>query len=88
PNKPIYPEKPKDKTPPNKPDHSNKVRPTPPDEPSKVDKVDQSKDNKTKPENPLKELPKTGMKIITSWITWVFIGILGLYLILRKRFNS
>ncbi|HHX0181085.1 TPA: Cna B-type domain-containing protein, partial [Staphylococcus aureus] len=40
------------------------------------------------PENPLKELPKTGMKIITSWITWVFIGILGLYLILRKRFNS
>ena len=42
------------------------------------------KDNKTKPENPLKELPKTGMKIITSWITWVFIGILGLYLILRK----
>ncbi|MGT2341186.1 hypothetical protein ACVPOQ_08105 [Staphylococcus aureus] len=25
------------------------------------------------------------MKIITSWITWVFIGILGLYLILRKR---
>ncbi|MEN0511350.1 Cna B-type domain-containing protein [Staphylococcus aureus] len=88
PNKPIYPEKPKDKTPPNKPDHSNKVRPTPPDEPSKVDKVDQPKDNKTKPENPLKELPKTGMKIITSWITWVFIGILGLYLILRKRFNS
>ncbi|WP_148114171.1 Cna B-type domain-containing protein, partial [Staphylococcus aureus] len=88
PNKPIYPEKPKDKTPPNKPDHSNKVKPTPPDEPSKVDKVDQPKDNKTKPENPLKELPKTGMKIITSWITWVFIGILGLYLILRKRFNS
>ncbi|WP_238990550.1 Cna B-type domain-containing protein, partial [Staphylococcus aureus] len=88
PNKPIYPEKPKDKTPPTKPDHSNKVKPTPPDEPSKVDKVDQPKDNKTKPENPLKELPKTGMKIITSWITWVFIGILGLYLILRKRFNS
>ncbi|GAB5832326.1 hypothetical protein JMUB7528_28600 [Staphylococcus aureus] len=26
---------------------------------------DRSKDNKTKPENPLKELPKTGMKIIT-----------------------
>ncbi|HCD6459126.1 TPA: LPXTG cell wall anchor domain-containing protein, partial [Staphylococcus aureus] len=77
PNKPIYPEKPKDKTP-----------PTPPDKPSKVDKDDQPKDNKTKPENPLKELPKTGMKIITSWITWVFIGILGLYLILRKRFNS
>ncbi|MBO2757537.1 Cna B-type domain-containing protein [Staphylococcus aureus] len=88
PNKPIYPEKPKDKTPPTKPDHSNKVKPTPPDKPSKVDKADQSKDNKTKPENPLKELPKTGMKIITSWITWVFIGILGLYLILRKRFNS
>ncbi len=88
PNKPIYPEKPKDKTPPTKPDHSNKVKPTPPDKPSKVDKDDQPKDNKTKPENPLKELPKTGMKIITSWITWVFIGILGLYLILRKRFNS
>ncbi len=88
PNKPIYPEKPKDKTPPTKPDHSNKVKPTLPDEPSKVDKDDQPKDNKTKPENPLKELPKTGMKIITSWITWVFIGILGLYLILRKRFNS
>ncbi|MCD0913296.1 Cna B-type domain-containing protein, partial [Staphylococcus aureus] len=80
PNKPIYPEKPKDKTPPTKPDHSNKVKPTLPDEPSKVDKDDQPKDNKTKPENPLKELPKTGMKIITSWITWVFIGILGLYL--------
>ncbi|MBU7116035.1 Cna B-type domain-containing protein [Staphylococcus aureus] len=88
PNKPIYPEKPKDKTPPTKPDHSNKVKPTLPDKPSKVDKDDQPKDNKTKPENPLKELPKTGMKIITSWITWVFIGILGLYLILRKRFNS
>ena len=30
PNKPIYPEKPKDKTtPPTKPDHSNKVKPTP-----------------------------------------------------------
>ncbi|MBS3555731.1 LPXTG cell wall anchor domain-containing protein [Staphylococcus aureus] len=53
-----------------------------------MDKDDQPKDNKTKPENPLKELPKTGMKIITSWITWVFIGILGLYLFLRKRFNS
>ncbi|WP_421152068.1 hypothetical protein, partial [Staphylococcus aureus] len=68
--------------PPPKPDHSNKVKPTPPDNPSKVDKDDQPTDTKTKPENPLTELPTTGMKIITSWITWVFICILGLYLIL------
>ncbi|MDN8796236.1 adhesin, partial [Staphylococcus aureus] len=38
PNKPIYPEKPKDKTPQTKPDHSNKVKTTIPDETSKVDK--------------------------------------------------
>ncbi|HDL0574810.1 Cna B-type domain-containing protein [Staphylococcus aureus] len=82
PEEPNQPEK-KPETKPSEPnaDKPNSGEPKQPDTPKASDKSAPEKHNF------LSELPKTGMTIIKSWITWVILALLaaGSYLVVRQR---